>query len=228
MPTKDLKFFLANAFTSSAFGGNPAAVIFLDEPLPEDDYYKIAANFNQPMAAFLLPATGRVYEGSGEDDSFDSSTTKTFALRWFTPTFEVPQCGHATVALSHVLFQDTNLVPTSVILLRFETMHSIFSARNIPNASSRQRIQVQMPGRTLDAVDEAEFRRIKNVVSKASGKQDIAIKYVGVVKDDPGFPQYVLIELDEKEDLGGIKFNKAAFVSPCIGGDEPFNKSEIG
>ncbi len=48
-------------------------------------------------------------------------------------------------------------------------------------------------------------------MSKASGKQDIVVRFVGVVKGDPGFVQYVLVELDEKEDLGGIKFDTVVF-----------------
>lgn len=213
MPVKNLKFFLVNAFTSTAYGGNPAVAIFLDEPLPEDAYYKIAGNFNQPMAAFLLPATGRVYEGSGKEESFDPSTTKAFAMRWFTPTFEAPQCGHATLALAHVLFQDRDLVPASVTLLRFETMHCIFSARRVSPASSKPKIQVQLPACAVTAVDYEEFKHMKSVVAKASGKQDIEVQFVGVVKGDPGFDPYILVELDEKEDLGGLKIDTTVLVS---------------
>ncbi|MFB2351899.1 PhzF family phenazine biosynthesis protein, partial [Priestia megaterium] len=32
-----------------------------------------------------------------------------FGLRWFTPTLEVPLCGHATLASAHMLFAELGL-----------------------------------------------------------------------------------------------------------------------
>ena len=79
--------------------------------------------------------------------------------------------------------------------------------------SSSPKIQVQLPARSPTAVDEEEFQKIKNIATKASGKQDIAIRFIGNVKGEAGFDVYVLVELDEQEDLGGIKFDTTAFVS---------------
>ena len=47
----------------------------------------VAAEMNLSETAFLLP------EGNA------------FHLRWFTPTIEVPICGHATLASAHVLWE---------------------------------------------------------------------------------------------------------------------------
>ncbi|MFO8001191.1 MAG: PhzF family phenazine biosynthesis protein [Marinilabilia sp.] len=75
-----------DAFTDHIFGGNPAAVVPLDEWLPEDVMQNIARENNLSETAFFVP------EESG------------YHIRWFTPTVEVDLCGHATLAASHVLF----------------------------------------------------------------------------------------------------------------------------
>ena len=75
-----------DAFTDRPFGGNPAAVCILDEPLEERVMQSIAAEMNLSETAFLLH--------EGENPIRESSR---FSLRWFTPEVEVPLCGHATL-----------------------------------------------------------------------------------------------------------------------------------
>ena len=81
-----LKMFQIDAFTSRLFGGNPAAVVLLEEKLPDHVMQCIAAENNLAETAFLLPGD------------------EAWGLRWFTPTLEVDLCGHATLASAHVLF----------------------------------------------------------------------------------------------------------------------------
>lgn len=81
-----LKIYQVDAFTDTVFGGNPAAVIRLDEWLPEETMQKIASENNLAETAFL------VGKGVG------------YEIRWFTPNVEVDLCGHATLASAHVLF----------------------------------------------------------------------------------------------------------------------------
>ncbi len=76
-----------DAFTDNVFGGNPAAVVPLEEWLPDNMLLKIAMENNLSETAFFAS------EGNG------------FHIRWFTPSVEVDLCGHATLASSHVLFQ---------------------------------------------------------------------------------------------------------------------------
>jgi predicted PhzF superfamily epimerase YddE/YHI9 len=56
---------------------------------------KIAGEMNLSETAFVKVLA----EGESH------STASNFGLRWFTPTTEVPLCGHATLASSGVLFQ---------------------------------------------------------------------------------------------------------------------------
>jgi predicted PhzF superfamily epimerase YddE/YHI9 len=71
---------LVEAFSETPLGGNGAAVILLKEAAPADWMQRLAGSLKQSESAFLLPCAGG------------------WALRWFTPTREVPLCGHATLA----------------------------------------------------------------------------------------------------------------------------------
>ena len=84
----DLPFFQVDAFAAKAFEGNPAAVMPLDQWLPNEIMQMIAAENNLAETAFLVPS-------ASDDADYD--------LRWFTPTVEVDLCGHATLASAHVL-----------------------------------------------------------------------------------------------------------------------------
>jgi PhzF family phenazine biosynthesis protein len=76
-----------DAFASRRFTGNPAAVVLLED-FPEDSRLQaIAAENNLAETAFLVPHRGD------------------FSLRWFTPTVEVPLCGHATLASAAVVLE---------------------------------------------------------------------------------------------------------------------------
>jgi len=69
-----------DAFTDSAFKGNPAAVCLLEEERDEHWLQAVAAEFNITVTCYLTRLTG-----SGP---LDSSIPK-FRLRWFTPVTEV-------------------------------------------------------------------------------------------------------------------------------------------
>jgi PhzF family phenazine biosynthesis protein len=80
-----------DAFTTTRFAGNPAAVMLLDAFLPDRVLQAIAAENNLAETAFLVAANGDYH------------------LRWFTPEVEVPLCGHATLASAAVIM--TRLEP---------------------------------------------------------------------------------------------------------------------
>lgn len=95
-----LDIFQVDAFTSKPFGGNPAAVVPLESWLPDAVMQNIAAENNLSETAFF------VNEGDG------------YALRWFTPTFEIDLCGHATLATAYVIFE---LLGSDESIMRFQT-----------------------------------------------------------------------------------------------------------
>jgi predicted PhzF superfamily epimerase YddE/YHI9 len=103
-----LPIYQVDAFTSRLFGGNPAAVVLLDDWLSDSVLQNVALENNLSETAFVIP--------HGE----------TSQLRWFTPTMEVDLCGHATLAAGHVLFNhrfpDANQI-------QFDTRSGILGVR---------------------------------------------------------------------------------------------------
>jgi PhzF family phenazine biosynthesis protein len=87
-----IPFWQIDAFSDRPFGGNPAAVCWLEQPADELWMQQVAAEMNLAETAFVR----RLSEG--------------FELRWFTPTIEVDLCGHATLASAHALWT-SGLVP---------------------------------------------------------------------------------------------------------------------
>ena len=103
-----LVIFQVDAFTNSCFSGNPAAVCVLSECRDDGWMQNVAQEMNLSETAFLLR----------QDDGF--------SLRWFTPTVEVPLCGHATLASAHVLWSEGYLLPDEVA--RFYTKSGVLIA----------------------------------------------------------------------------------------------------
>jgi PhzF family phenazine biosynthesis protein len=89
-----------DAFTSRPFAGNPAAVVPLEQWLPDGVMQNIALENNLAETAFFVPG----------ENGYD--------LRWFTPVVEMDLCGHATLATGFLIFE---VLGTSERTLRFQT-----------------------------------------------------------------------------------------------------------
>lgn len=100
-PEGPIRCWQVDAFTDRPFGGNPAAVCWLDAEADPVWMQAVAAEMNLSETAFVR----RLDEG--------------LELRWFTPTIEVDLCGHATLATAHALWH-SGTVPTTEAL-RFHT-----------------------------------------------------------------------------------------------------------
>jgi trans-2,3-dihydro-3-hydroxyanthranilate isomerase len=80
-----------DAFTLVPLTGNPAGVVMKADGLTPQQMQVIAREIAVPETAFILPA---------------STPSADLRIRWFTPTVEVPLCGHATIASFHALAED--------------------------------------------------------------------------------------------------------------------------
>ena len=122
-----LPYYIVNAFTETTFGGNPAAVMVLDQWLPDEQMQALAMQHNLSETAFLVTQS---------DD--------TFALRWFTPVAEVPLCGHATLAAAHVLKNELGVTEHPLLFQTrfrgslFATQEAHGIAIDLPALSCRQ------------------------------------------------------------------------------------------
>ena len=86
--TVTLTYETTDVFTSVAFGGNPLAVVFGAEGLPDSTMQKIAAEFCYSETTFVLPP---------------ADLEHTARVRIFTPVAELPFAGHPNVGTAFVL-----------------------------------------------------------------------------------------------------------------------------
>ncbi len=101
--------YIVDAFTQEPFRGNPAAVCILSSPIPDALMQSIAREMNCPETAFVLP------QDTG------------FILRWFAPLQEVDLCGHATLATSHVVYEQH--IATAQQELKFHTRSGLLTVK---------------------------------------------------------------------------------------------------
>ncbi len=80
---KEVIVYQIDSFTKEKFKGNPAGVVLNAENLTSEEMQLIARELNNSETAFVLK--------SDQNGDFD------YHIRYFTPTTEVPICGHATI-----------------------------------------------------------------------------------------------------------------------------------
>ncbi|GMT23523.1 hypothetical protein PFISCL1PPCAC_14820, partial [Pristionchus fissidentatus] len=108
--------YIVDAFTNRLFAGNQAAICLSKQDLSSEEAQSIAAEFNLSETAYPFPRN--------EKDTF--KTGRSFSLRWFTPKTEVDLCGHATLATSHVLFNEVGNTNESI---DFHTRSGLLTVR---------------------------------------------------------------------------------------------------
>jgi PhzF family phenazine biosynthesis protein len=116
-----------DAFATRRFAGNPAAVMPMDSFLSDAQMQSIAAENNLAETAFLVP--------DGAD----------YRLRWFTPTVEVPLCGHATLASAAVVMERLEPQRSRVVF------HSASGPLTVRKADPGY--AMDFPARTAESVD---------------------------------------------------------------------------
>ena len=129
---------IVDAFTHTAFAGNPAAVCVLTEPTTDEWMQSVAREMRHSDTAFCIPL---------KDGSFE--------LRWFTPSHEVRLCGHATLAAAHVLWEEGWLEHRKVA--RFSTLSGELTAAPLGRVieldfPSRPPSEVEAPAGLVDAL----------------------------------------------------------------------------
>ncbi|NMF07380.1 PhzF family isomerase [Clostridium beijerinckii] len=97
--TRKYNLYQVDSFTKEKFTGNPAGVISNADGLTDYEMQKIARELNNSETAFIFSSNSNKYD---------------VQVRFFTPTSEVPICGHATIA-SHYVRAIENELETSRI-----------------------------------------------------------------------------------------------------------------
>lgn len=148
-----LDIYQVDAFTHRPFGGNPAAIVPLDSWLPDDVMQAIALENNLSETAFFV---------RGEDG---------YDLRWFTPTFEIDLCGHATLATAFVLFHELGAKED---ILRFQSKSGLLTV-----ARENDRLVLDFPSRPPVAAEAPEglFEALGREPKKVLRSRDYFLVY---------------------------------------------------
>ena len=121
-----IPIFQVDAFTDRPFAGNPAGVCILAGERDDTWLAAVAAEMNLPETAFLRRENGA------------------WRLRWFTPTVEMPLCGHATLASAHALWDAGFADPGERLV--FHTMSGPLTAQRKDGA-----IELDFPAEPAEA-----------------------------------------------------------------------------
>lgn len=158
-----------DAFTEEAFKGNPAGVMILNEDISEQRMQNIAKEMNLSETAFV------------------NISQMPFKIRYFTPTTEVPLCGHATLASAHVLYDEGMIDSNEQII--FESKYGLL---NVDNDS--EGIKMIFPKYQIEEIEEVEnfkyligFKPLKLYSSDNNWKIAVAAEEQDVVNAKPNF-----------------------------------------
>lgn len=151
--------YVVDAFVTKLFTGNPAAVCILPGPAPARWMQLVAREMNLAETAFLHGGRGR------------------YKLRWFTPAVEVPLCGHATLASTHVLVETGQLALGETV--RFETKSGTLEARH-----DGEEIELNFPATPSAVVQRPPRELLKAVNSPALEVRRTKTDYLVVLESE--------------------------------------------
>ncbi|PKH51813.1 hypothetical protein CXF68_14455 [Tenacibaculum sp. Bg11-29] len=112
---KKYDIYQIDAFTKNRFKGNPAGVVLNAKGLNDTQMKQIARELNNSETAFIFPSDHHLNDG---------------VIRYFTPTVEVPICGHATISAMYAMAISENMdscvlrMKTKVGILPFEIIRN--------------------------------------------------------------------------------------------------------
>ena len=170
-----------DAFTAEGqlFTGNPAAVCLIrGTALQDKTMQAIAAEMNLSETAFVR----------AENDDQTLECASQFHLRWFTPTCEVPLCGHATLSAAAVLF---NSLKNPSPELYFRTASGVLKA-----ARRGGSVSLDFPQNPCVREDTAGLEELVQLVIGETPLRDL--QYSASTKK-------LLIRLDDAVDVGVLK-----------------------
>lgn len=137
---------LVEAFADGPLQGNGAAVVLLQEPATAAWMQELAGSFRQSETAFLWRRPDGVW-----------------ALRWFTPSCEVPLCGHATLAAVLALGHWDLLVPGSSLALASRSgslavqLHGAATVSSSISAYRSRSASLVLPGGSLEPLPQPAY-----------------------------------------------------------------------
>jgi len=120
-----LSVYQVDSFTTELFGGNPAGVVLNADGLSGKQMQAIAREMNKSETAFIINRKGPGYD---------------IEVRFFTPTSEVPICGHATIA-AHYVYSKEQRIAQGVIVQK--TKAGILPVEIVPEDGDKRIVMTQ-------------------------------------------------------------------------------------
>ncbi|PFH45256.1 hypothetical protein AMATHDRAFT_71904, partial [Amanita thiersii Skay4041] len=193
-----IPYLLITAFSTHAFGGNPAIVFFADVTQPDEIFEGIATSVKQPMAVFVSPE-GKISPESPNIASFD--------IRYFAASgMEVILCGHATLAAAKAVFADKGRVPPQVDIIEFRNTRSQILRTTKVGADM---IEMRLPSCMPEEVTQEERTQLTPLIHKAFGRE---LDILHIAKGTGIYDIYIVIEIKEEENLKNSVVNTDALI----------------
>lgn len=159
------RLYQVDAFTRTPFTGNPAGVVPYADGLSERQMQAIARELNNSETAFILQPEARDHD---------------VRIRFFTPTTEVPLCGHATIAAHYIRALEGQAAGGTA---RQSTGAGIQQIEIVPAGNDSYRIWMhQLPptfGHTLTGEERGALMDALKITGQALGEGPIQIVSTG-------------------------------------------------
>ncbi|GAA5952247.1 hypothetical protein JCM3765_001919 [Sporobolomyces pararoseus] len=207
-----LQFYTVDAFTKEPFAGNAAAVFVLPGSMAPRDSSSASSSLEitdelcQKIAnEFNLAETAFVKRWSLQNEG-ESGAVPAYSLRFWTPTYEIPLCGHATLASASTLFDHYH---PEAAAIEFETRlrGSLVATRD----RSTGLITLDLPRSSLVTLEDGHRRReriLENVEKIVKREQVLRIDWADEIAA-------CVVELSTEIDLPGLEFDP--FILLAIG-----------
>ncbi len=186
MDKEKVNIYIVDAYTNEIFKGNPAAVCldFLEEVNNKEKdelFQKIANEMSLSETTFITK-------------SLKKNDKNRFFLQWFTPKSEIDLCGHATLAMSHILFENNDF---HEIIFETKYVGELIVKKNKEN----NLLQLNFPIDKLEIVDFKEDT-LKNIKIDLNIKKEILDIYLCKITKN------LLMRLENINDLLNLDKNK--------------------
>lgn len=193
---KKLILYQIDSFTREKFKGNPASVVVNADGLSDNQMQLIARELNNSETAFIFQP----------EDNFSDGV-----IRYFTPTTEVPICGHATIAALYAKALEENL---KACVLKFKTKIGVLPFEVIKKQGDYEISMTQGKFELGPALDSETQQKLVKALGLANSDLDnrcpIQIASTGHSK--------VLIGIKTRQKLNDLNpdFNDLASLSKLI------------
>lgn len=203
MPAPSLKYHIVNAFIGSTpHSGNQAAVVLYPNDTDSrinDEFFRLTArDFHFSETAFLVPVPAA------------NPNEPTYRIRFWTPTVEVPLCGHATLASAYTTLYAVHPDADAIV---FDTHHGLVRCVR----SDTGGVVLDMPAHVAAVPDAETDKSLRNtMLASAPSLKPADLLRVGRLTDF-GDGDRVVYELASSVDLEKLPVDNEHFNSEATG-----------